>query len=72
MGQALIARLAEIGGAEILALDLRALPPDVAARCAVVRTGDVLDAHLLARLMSEFELKSEVGKGTHVSVTRWT
>lgn len=24
------------------------------------------------RLMSEFELKSEVGKGTHVSVTRWT
>jgi serine/threonine-protein kinase RsbT len=24
------------------------------------------------RLMSEFEIKSEVGKGTHVSVTRWT
>ena len=24
------------------------------------------------RLMSEFEIESEVGKGTHVSVTRWT
>ena len=24
------------------------------------------------RLMNEFEIKSEVGKGTHVSVTRWT
>lgn len=23
------------------------------------------------RLMNEFEIKSEVGKGTHVSVTRW-
>ncbi len=24
------------------------------------------------RLMNEFEVKSEAGKGTHVSVTRWT
>jgi serine/threonine-protein kinase RsbT len=24
------------------------------------------------RLMNEFEVKSEVGKGTYVSVTRWT
>ena len=24
------------------------------------------------RLMNEFEIKSEFGKGTHVSVTRWT
>ena len=24
------------------------------------------------RLMNDFEIKSEVGKGTHVSVTRWT
>jgi nucleoside-diphosphate-sugar epimerase len=56
MGQALVQRLAALGRHAILALDLRPLPDDVARRCAVVRTGDILDEHLLDRLVSEFEI----------------
>jgi nucleoside-diphosphate-sugar epimerase len=56
MGQALIRRLADIGRSEVLALDLRPLPAELERRCAVARSGDILDRHLLARLVSEFEI----------------
>lgn len=57
MGHGLIQRLGELGSAEILALDLVELPPELARRCAAVRAGDVRDRHLLERLTSEFEIR---------------
>jgi nucleoside-diphosphate-sugar epimerase len=56
MGHGLIQHLADRGGLDILALDLRPLPPAIARRCAAIRTGDILDHHTLERLMSEFEI----------------
>jgi len=56
MGHTLIRRLAELGAFDVLALDLRPLDPELARCCAAVSVGDVLDRHLLDRLMSEFEV----------------
>ena len=56
MGHTLIHRLAELGTFDVLALDVRSLDPELARRCAAVRVGDILDRHLLDRLMSEFEI----------------
>jgi nucleoside-diphosphate-sugar epimerase len=56
IGHGLIHRLADAGTFDVLALDLRPLDEDVAARCAAVRTGDVVDRRFLDRLMSEFEI----------------
>jgi nucleoside-diphosphate-sugar epimerase len=56
MGHGLIHRLAELGSAAVLALDIRDLPPDLARRCAATRVGDIRDRHLLERLVSEFEI----------------
>ena len=56
MGHTLIRRLAEMGALDVLALDLRPLDPELARCCAAVRVGDILDRHLLDRLMSEFEI----------------
>jgi nucleoside-diphosphate-sugar epimerase len=56
MGQALVQRLAETADADVIALDVRPLDPDLARRCAAVRVGDVLDRRLLDRLTSEFEI----------------
>jgi threonine 3-dehydrogenase len=58
MGHTLIRRLAELAAFDVLALDLRALEPELARCCAEVRVGDVLDRHLLDRLMSEFEISA--------------
>jgi nucleoside-diphosphate-sugar epimerase len=58
MGHSLIHQLAESGAFDVLALDLRTLPPELAGRCAAVRTGDVLDRHLLDRLRGEFEISA--------------
>jgi nucleoside-diphosphate-sugar epimerase len=58
VGQALIHRLAEAGTFDVLALDIRALEPDVASRCAATRVGDILDQRLLDRLRSEFEISA--------------
>src|SRR6185436_59611 len=43
---------------DVLALDVRALDPELARCCADARVGDVLDRHLLDRLMSEFEISA--------------
>jgi len=56
MGHGLIHRLAELGTFDVLALDVRALDPELARRCAAVRVGDILDRHVLDRLRSEFEI----------------
>ena len=56
MGQSLIHHLAEAGAFDVLALDVRAMDPELARRCAASRVGDILDRHLLERLMSEFEI----------------
>lgn len=56
VGHGLIHRLADLGGYEIVALDIRAIDEAVARRCAATRVGDILDHHVLDRLRSEFEI----------------
>jgi nucleoside-diphosphate-sugar epimerase len=56
VGHGLIHRLAELGGHEIVALDIRAVDAELARRCAATRVGDILDRHVLERLRSEFEI----------------
>jgi nucleoside-diphosphate-sugar epimerase len=56
MGHSLIRHLAETGAFDVLALDVRAMDPELARRCAATPVGDILDRHLLERLMSEFEI----------------
>jgi threonine 3-dehydrogenase len=56
MGTGLIQHLAEAGRHAVLALDIRPIDPELARRCAEVRTGDILDRHLLERLRAEFEI----------------
>lgn len=56
MGTGLIERLAEREDVQILALDLQPLSPELAASCRATLTGDILDARLLERLQSEFEI----------------
>jgi len=56
MGHGLIHRVADLGALDVLALDLRPLDPELARCCAATRVGDILDRHLLDRLMSEFEI----------------
>ena len=58
MGHTLLRRLAELATFDVLALDVRALDPELARCCADARVGDVLDRHLLDRLMSEFEISA--------------
>jgi nucleoside-diphosphate-sugar epimerase len=58
MGHGLIHRVAELGTFDVLALDIRPLDPELARRCAATRVGDILDRHLLERLMSEFEISA--------------
>ena len=56
MGHGLIARLAERGGQEILALDVRELPPELKRHCAHTLVGDIRDAMLIERLVAEYEI----------------
>jgi nucleoside-diphosphate-sugar epimerase len=56
MGHALVHRLADSAAYDVLAIDVRTLDPEVARRCAVVATGDILDRHVLERLRAEFEI----------------
>jgi nucleoside-diphosphate-sugar epimerase len=56
IGHGLIHEIAERDAFDVLALDARPPDPDVARRCAAVRTGDILDRHLLDRVRAEFEI----------------
>jgi threonine 3-dehydrogenase len=58
MGHGLIHRLADHGGYDVLALDIKDLDAELAKRCAATITGDILNKHLLERLVSEFEIHS--------------
>jgi threonine 3-dehydrogenase len=54
MGQALIARLSDEGRGNILGLDVGSIPDDTRSRCQATIRGDILDASLLSRLVSEY------------------
>ena len=56
MGHGLIHRLADLGTFDVLAVDVRPIDPELARRCTTTVVGDVLDRHLLARVMGEFEI----------------
>ena len=58
LGHGLIHHLAERGQAGIVAVDIRAMDPELVRRCAATRIGDILDHHLLERLISEFEISA--------------
>lgn len=58
MGHGLVEALAARGSDDILALDVRPAPPELARLCAVTAVGDILDRTLLERLRSEFEVRA--------------
>jgi nucleoside-diphosphate-sugar epimerase len=56
IGHGLIQRIADDGRYGILALDLRPMEPELAAMCTDTIAGDILDANLLERIGSEYEI----------------
>lgn len=56
MGHGLINGLSERTDLDVLALDIKDIDPDLAVKCRATIVGDVLDARLLERLVSEYEL----------------
>lgn len=56
IGHGLIERIADEGAYSVLALDLRSIEPDMAARCADTIVGSILDTNLLERIASEYEI----------------
>jgi nucleoside-diphosphate-sugar epimerase len=57
MGHGLIHALADNQSTlDILALDIKELEPELTRRCKATIAGDILDRHLLERLVSEFEI----------------
>ncbi|MFN8486372.1 MAG: NAD-dependent epimerase/dehydratase family protein [Caldilineaceae bacterium] len=55
VGHALVKELAQENDNRLLTLDVRALPPDIQGLTTHVE-GDLLNQHLLARLVSEYEI----------------
>ncbi len=55
IGQSLIERLSREH--QVLAFDLNPLAPELAAKCAAVITGDILDKRLIARIVSEYAIE---------------
>jgi nucleoside-diphosphate-sugar epimerase len=56
VGYGLIGRLPESSDLQIIALDLKELPPAIRERCSAAIVGDILDPNLLQRLVTEFEI----------------
>lgn len=56
IGHGLIERIADEGTYSVLALDLRPIEPEIAARCADTIVGSILDTNLLERIASEYEI----------------
>lgn len=56
MGHGLIERLAAEGNQNIIAIDVRPVDDEIKQRCSVTLVGDILDARLMERLASEFEI----------------
>jgi nucleoside-diphosphate-sugar epimerase len=56
MGHGLIERLAQEGAQNIIAIDVRPVDESIRQMCATAHVGDILDARLLERLQSEYEI----------------
>ena len=56
MGHGLIHALSKSGTLDVLALDIKPVDESLRPLCAACIVGDVLDARLLERLVSEFEI----------------
>ncbi|MDZ7269043.1 MAG: NAD-dependent epimerase/dehydratase family protein [candidate division KSB1 bacterium] len=56
MGHGLLGRLAELGTHHLIALDVHPLDENLKRLCSASITGDILEARLLERLQSEFEI----------------
>ncbi|GIV78961.1 NAD-dependent epimerase/dehydratase family protein [Litorilinea aerophila] len=56
VGHALVKQLSQSGNHLLLTLDLQPLPPEIQGLSTHVQ-GDLLDTHLLARLVSEFDIE---------------
>lgn len=57
IGQALITNLSQTNPLPLLTLDLHSVPQELLDRCIHI-TGDILDHHLLARLVTEYEFEA--------------
>lgn len=58
MGHGLIERLSAAGGSHIIAMDVRPIDDSLKAHCGTTLTGDILDARLLERLASEYQIRT--------------
>ncbi len=58
VGHALIRRLSEDEGNQLVTLDLHPLPPDLEGRVMPHVVGDLLGTTLLTRLISQYEIDS--------------
>jgi nucleoside-diphosphate-sugar epimerase len=56
IGHTLIRELAQRGGLQIVALDLKEPAPELRGECSAWITGDILDRNLLERLVTEYEI----------------
>lgn len=56
MGHGLIHALSKSPTYDVLALDLKDLDPELGRLCRATLVGDILDKHLLERLVSEYEI----------------
>jgi nucleoside-diphosphate-sugar epimerase len=56
IGHGLIERIAEEGTYSVVAIDLRALEPELIAKCSDSIVGSILDTNLLERIASEYEV----------------
>jgi nucleoside-diphosphate-sugar epimerase len=56
IGHGLIQRIAEEGSYNVVGLDVRPLEPELAAMCAETIVGTILDAGLLERIASQYEI----------------
>ena len=58
MGHGLITHLGKKGNAQIIALDVQPLDPEIASFCTRTIQGDILDIMLLGRLIAEYEIRT--------------
>ncbi len=58
MGHGLITHLGMQSAAQIIALDVQPLDPEIASFCTRTIQGDILDSMLLGRLIAEYEIRT--------------
>ena len=57
VGHGLIENLSDNGHEDILALDLHSIEDPLAERCRATFVGDILDRHLMERIVSQYEVR---------------